>query len=938
MVQIRPVIEEGIDRQDLTRLRKRFMQLNQVRLDRAAFSLSSRQQQVLRLLPLLLHVNHPLLPGYVSGSTPNWFNNYNPSADLIREAQGLARSFSYKQRIGYDQGKLYSLFLMGSIGSLGQAVHSDMDFWLCHAPELDEAALAALRRKCDALQEWAASLGAQVYIFLINPEHYVSGERDGVLTSDDCGTTQHYLLLDEFYRTSIWLAGRTPLWWYVPDYEEHRYQEYGKSLLQKRFVRPEEVVDLGHLARIPAQEFVSAGMWQIYKGIAEPYKSLLKLLLIEVYAGQHPQVDCISRQFKRSLYAGEPDPDALDAYVMLYRRLADYLEQRGELERLELVRRCFYLKIGIRMGHPSGSRRHDWQRELLWRLVRQWGWSEQQLKNLDRRNQWRVGEVQSERRLLVRELMASYRFLRQWAKDSGSESATSARDLAVLGRRLYAAFERKADKVEHINPQISGDMSEPALTLVEYQVADDEYTHWAFYPGHLRPLELEFHSPLKRMPSLLELLAWAYRNGIVDRSTRLTVLARDDSFGERELHELLQRMAQEFPLGQAEVAEKDLLKPARTVHSMLIVNLARDPFPMLAQEDIQIATEQTNPLDFSGRRENLIRSIDRLSINSWHELIVQSWEGPMALPDCLASLLSEAAAGSQPGLFVYSVGRTRAAAIAARVEGIVAHLMEQVQQQEFRYLLQIQTELHVLEWHQGAVDHMPLTGVAELENQLADPRQLPLPWVLDAQSLSGHPLALLLPVAELGNIGLYYWAQGDSAELYVLDERNCLFRQRVPFHNESSLLLPWQRFFAALQFRQDSGFEGQDVLRPGLDVRYFRILPLGGVRARSLESCVVPALAEEFFHSVQAIINSSGAVTLYCHGQEFAQTDYGDQLYERVASEILAMRQNAERYRCYITDLDMPDEGQRGPLSTVQLLQRKAALEDELNRALLALD
>ena len=50
------------------------------------------------------------------------------------------------------------------------------------------------------------------------------------------------------------------------------------------------------------------------------------------------------------------------------------------------------------------------------------------------------------------------------------------------------------------------------------------------------------------------------------------------------------------------------------------------------------------------------------------------------------------------------------------------------------------------------------------------------------------------------------------------------------------------------------------------------------------------------------------------------------------------MRQNAERYRCYITDLDMPDEGQRGPLSTVQLLQRKAALEDELNRALLALD
>ena len=936
MVRIRPVIEEGIDRKDLSRIRARFLQLNQIRLERAAHSLSSRQQQVLRLLPLLLHVNHPLLPGYVSTVTPSWFNNYNPEPERVQEAQGLARSFGYKPRIGYDRGELYSLFLMGSVGSMGQGVQSDMDFWLCHAPELDASQLASLRRKCDALQDWAHTLGAQISLFLINPAHYVTGAREGVLTSDDCGTTQHYLLLDEFYRTGIWLAGRTPLWWYVPDYEEHRYTEYCAALLGKRFVRPEEVVDLGHLAHIPAHEFAGAGMWQIYKGIAEPYKSLLKLLLIEVYAGQYPQVDCISLQFKRAIYGGDPDPDTLDAYVMLYRRLQDYLQARGELDRLELVRRCFYLKIGVRMSQPGQAKRHDWQRQLLWRLVREWRWDEAQLKNLDRRNHWRVGEVQGERRLLVSELMSSYRFLRQWAQGRADSASTSARDLAVLGRRLYAAFERKADKVEHINPQISGDMTEPALTLVEYSTEDDDDSRWAFYRDNLGRSELEFRSPLKRMPGLLELLAWSWRNGILDASTKLTVLTRQSSLSERDLYELLQCLMRDFPLGADEPDEHTLLQPARVVRSMLVVNLARDPFPMLVNEDVHIATEQTNPLDFSGRRENLVRSIDRLSLNSWNELLVHSWDGPDALPDCLACLLGERMAGLEPQVSVYSFGRTRAAAIAERVAAVVSELMQAASQGDMHFLLQIQAGFHVLEWREGAVDLHSMTGVRQLEEFLGQSRHAGLGWQLDSLALDGHPLRLILPLAVVGRIELFFWVQGEQALILLMDERNCLFSQYVPFYSEQSLLLPWQRFFAALQYRQDSNLADADLLRPGLDVRYFRILPQSASRARTVQSYGLSAPGEERFYPVQAIINSHGAVTLYCNGHEFSELDHGEQLYDRVAANILAMRRDAARYPCYITDLDMPQEPARLSLGTCQLVVKKAALEASLNRALLA--
>lgn len=56
-----------------------------------------------------------------------------------------------------------------------------------------------------------------------------------------------------------------------------------------------------------------------------------------------------------------------------------------------------------------------------------------------------------ERRALVNELNYSYRFQTRFARTQSNADALDARDLTILGRRLYAAFERKAGKIEFIN-------------------------------------------------------------------------------------------------------------------------------------------------------------------------------------------------------------------------------------------------------------------------------------------------------------------------------------------------------------------------------------------------------------------------------------------------------------------------------------------------------
>ncbi|MDH4610160.1 class I adenylate cyclase [Pseudomonas sp. BN102] len=937
--EIRPDIDDGIDRKVLAQLRARFLKVNDGRLSRAMQALSTRQQLVLRLLPLLFHVNHPLLPGYVSGTTPAGVAAFEPDEELLAEAQRLTRSFAYKTRRGPQPQPIHGLFLMGSLGTIAQAEQSDMDIWVCHAPELDAAAIAELQRKCSALEEWAASQGTEAHFFLIDPARFTQGDREARLTSDDCGTTQHYLLLDEFYRTAIWLAGRTPLWWLVPVYEETRYVEYSQTLLSKRFIRAEEVLDLGHLAHIPPGEFIGASMWQLFKGIESPYKSVLKLLLTEVYASEHPQVACLSLRFKEAVYANRLDLDELDPYMVVYRRLEEYLLGRGEPERLELIRRCLYLKVNKKLSRPPRNRNKSWQRLLLERLTANWNWQQRQLAMLDSRSQWKVRQVLAERRALVNELTYSYRFLSQFARSEQASGTLSRRDLGILGRRLYAAFERKAGKVEFINPGIAPDIAEDTLTLVQCPSpeARDE-TQWALFAGSLNALEWQDFAPLKRSRELVALLAWCHRNGVIDAGTRLSLHPGSSDLTEFELTNLLASLQQAFPQPHGQVDENALLHAAVPTEVLLLVNVGIDPLKQHSQKNLHLTTDRTDVLGYSGLRDNLVLTIDQVTLNSWNELLVSRFEGLDALLGCLRDYLNGLPADSaQPGLRVRCFCRNRAQAIGQRVEELFTDAQKLLGAAGVpRFLLQIQQRFHVLQLQPGQVRHVGLADLPALVDHLG--RDLPgySPLQLDRHALEDQDLALILPLGRPDCIQVFYRQDGDSAEISLLDEHNALWRQHLPFRDEQSLLTPLHRFLQSLLYRRNAQLPlDSPQLPPAPEIFYYEVVHQG----RQLERRIAPTAAVSHpFYDVQAIVEPAEQgmvhVTLYCNHQEFSGLEYGAGVFAAVARHILAQRREAERYPCYITDLDLTRVPGKGQAQTVHYLRYKVELEERLNRAL----
>lgn len=167
-----------------------------------------------------------------------------------------------------------------------------------------------MQRKCSLLESWAASLGVEVSFFLIDENRFRHNE-SGSLGGEDCGSTQHILLLDEFYRTAVRLAGKRILWNMVPCDEEENYDDYVMSLYSQGVLTPNEWLDLGGLSSLSAEEYFGASLWQLYKSIDSPYKAVLKTLLLEAYSWNTPRRACWRKILNSVCTTGRSSPTGL---------------------------------------------------------------------------------------------------------------------------------------------------------------------------------------------------------------------------------------------------------------------------------------------------------------------------------------------------------------------------------------------------------------------------------------------------------------------------------------------------------------------------------------------------------------------------------------------------------------------------------------------------
>jgi adenylate cyclase class 1 len=927
---------------EIRAIKQRFLMLNRERLNRVQEVLRWRQRDFLDLLPLLFHLNHPLLPGFVSKDTPSGVSDYTPPQKTLDAAKRFAKTFEYKKR-ALRTHDIHSIFLMGSTGTVAYSEKSDFDLWLCHRPDLGAAQVAQLQQRCHLVEQWTASLGLEVHIFLMNAETFKSGEVV-TLSGESSGTAQHNLLLEEFYRTGLLVAGRYPAWWLVPPEHEADYDDYLGSLVRRRFVNVNEIIDFGGLSTIPPEEFFGAALWQLYKGIDSPYKSVLKIMLMEIYAQEFPDIDLLSARFKRAIYAGEIGLDKLDPYVMLIDKLEDYTNRRGDPQRTELVRRCFYFKVNLPLSQGANSKQLEWQRELMEALVARWNWNSTYLAILDTRNSWKIERVLKERKILVDELTNSYMFLSDFARKTARLTQISQRDLTILGRKLYGAFERKAGKIEIVNRGIVPDLIETHLALQESTGADGQESWTLLHHGDSPLNQAGGEAVLKRAGRAFGLIAWSHFNKLINPQTMLAVREQSSELNVRELRAIIACLEEAFPAGELpHISMEALSRPPAVASAMIFVNVGVDPMGKRKRQGGDIISNRTDVLKYSGFAMNLALSFDVLFVTTWQEVLHFSYQDIAGLMDCLQQYLQWGAGeGGQraipPPPRAFSFSSNHGPAIAKRIEELFADTLDafygEAASENGSYVLQCEQSFFVLRREQGSFGHVRKDTLPDLMRYLGESRPQFAALHVDRFALTESVIPTLSLVNRPGVIQFFYERAGKHVDVHVLDENGALFHHRTLFFDETTLVNHYDSFFDVVRQRIRNSVAESD-----LAVQFFEIVRGKTSRYELQTRHSTRDFAPRRYFNVQ-VISAPGPdnnqFSIFCDEKEFSTFEYGAALFHEVAKFVLSLRRSGLRYPIHITDIDLTanlmNDKSANPWQTVNFLNYKKRIEDRLNQ------
>lgn len=941
------MIEDGLDRQNIATLYKRFMTVNDDRMERMRGELADRQQLFMDILPLLFHSNHPMLPGFVSRQTPARVAKFKPTKHDVLVGKMVAKSFT----ISYDPSAvddIYGIYIMGSVGTIAQSGRSDLDIWICYRPGLKNNQLEELRKKCDKISSWAAESRLEVHFFLMDHEDF-KAQKLSELDTESSGSAQHLLLLDEFYRTAIFVAGLPPIWWYVPPQEEVVYREYANTLLYNRFLPDDSVLDFGGVSKIPPGEFLGAGVWQLYKAIESPYKSVLKLLLLESYVADYPKITPLSLTFKELIYMGEININALDSYVMIYQRIEAYLTQKNQPKRLELARRSFYFKVNKALSRPESRGVKSWQRHLMEQFVADWGWTPEYIAHLDSRKHWKAADVAAESAVMVSELNYSYRFLLEFANRTAKQKATIASDeLMVLGRKLQAAYERRPGKIDWVNPNISQDLAE---SVVEIScLANSENTAMVWVATSLdRDAMHSTSNQLKSSSSLVELLFWCYYNGVITDGTRLTFRGESDVLTPIEQNRLLNVFQEWCPDPGGETPHDSFTKSSKPEKMLLLVNTGVSATPNLDSRGYQRMSGRSDALSYGGFEENLVASVDILLRNSWGEIVVRHFEGPNAIVDAMGEYLSHAPSDSStppPNTKVVCIGSSHANTITHRLENWMSSINDcffgDASARHRRFVFQMADSCYCLQYRGSKPQARSFSSETHLVDHLEQEQSKYSQIVLDELALKNHPIRSVIECINTRAINVVYRRFDIGVEMYVVDERGSILHTVFRGRHNHNPLKPLYHFLRAVIYRQAQLYPDLNDDFGIYPIQFFELKR----NNRGQYSCAPRQLPQDLRHDTKiqvkavAHVNNRGELSydFYCDDQEFLARDLERQLDVVVSQYIVSRRVEDQHYPVYINDLDLSIAvdaiSPNHQLQIVHYLRIKNRLEARLNQAI----
>ncbi len=549
-----------------------FIAFNNKKIERFYSMIPTAQiKRVLSSMFFFIHANQPRLPGFINDITPHGIFGYEVEGELKKHLKSIYPTVQFRE--SNEEPFVQMIAVIGSAGTIAYNKKSDFDFWVCvDKKSVSEKKLSYFRKKIEGIQEWAENQsGVEIHLFIND----INDLKKNVFDEDEeeaFGSTLGALLKDEFYRSSIVLAGKAPFWWVVPaDTDDARYNEMYDQLDPD--IRDSNFIDIGNLSHIKKDDFIGAALFQIVKSLGNPFKSILKLGVLEKYLFESDSVQLICQKLKEKVHERKLNTTIIDSYLLMFAFVYRYYKESGmDRSSLSILKINLYLKISPKLSKYSSFDNRKLPEKVMEmvRFTKYWGWTSDFIQDLDSFENWDFMKVTKFWDQVRRFMLISYQKISKEFTHFDLKSKISESDYKLLSRKIRGYFSVDPDKIEkYISFQETS--GEPYLFLTE-KISPNGGIVWKLHKKRSDSRDESTYVELKQNSAIVPLLGWAAINRVYEKSlTRISMNYQEGNI-DTETVEVLNIMADTFTGKGLKPKNSYYLKETFNLRSLIILN------------------------------------------------------------------------------------------------------------------------------------------------------------------------------------------------------------------------------------------------------------------------------------------------------------------------------------------------------------------------------
>ncbi len=533
-------------------------------------------RRIVNTIPFLLCINNKKMPGYVEGDVPIGIKNFNLDEDTKRYLHGRYPGITFHD---FERGDFIKMFaVMGSVGTVAYNKKSDLDYWACiHRNTVSKEQFDNFSKKVTMIQEWASKeLAVPVHIFIND----IESVKNNIFAEDEeeaFGTTVGAVLKDEFFRSSIIIAGKIPFWWVVPSFiKDDEYEALYNQLPDE--MKRDDFIDLGNLYEISREDFLGAALFQIIKSLGNPFKSILKIGVLEKYLFGKSDSPLLSQKVKMHVLLSRLTNSILDAYLLMFDEVYDYYSQTmNDPAILQILKQNLYLKIDPQLSKYVGikdKKNIPYKVAVMFKYVHDWNWNIKIIQDMDNFDNWDFQRVMHFWDTVKKFMLISYQKIASQFSALNLKQQISETDFTLLSRKIKSHFSVEENKVDKLIT-FKDTPAEPILYIEPVNEGIRE-VKWRLFKRNRSEKNVFTTTTLRTESDLVKLLVWLTINKVYDHSvTRVNIQSGYVRINQNLVVELLNQLSKFFS-EKGEIKTKYYLKPAFNMLQCIILNFNND--------------------------------------------------------------------------------------------------------------------------------------------------------------------------------------------------------------------------------------------------------------------------------------------------------------------------------------------------------------------------